>query len=144
MRGFFLCGLLVGLLSGCTGPAATVGATTSGVPKAAEVGSDFNLSPSQSAVVDGGALRVTFVKVSEDSRCPIGVQCVWAGDAATALILAPANGETTTPTLHTTLMPHAVASGAYEVTLVGVKPSPQQGSTIPQSSYIATFRIARQ
>lgn len=121
-----------------------VGTNAPGTPKAAEIGSDFELSPSQSAVVDGGALRVTFVKVSADSRCPADVQCVWAGDAATALILGSANGETTTATLHTTLTPHSVMSGAYDVALVGVKPAPRQGSTIPQASYVATFRVTRQ
>ncbi|MFS8086705.1 MAG: hypothetical protein ACMG6H_13815 [Acidobacteriota bacterium] len=131
-------------LAACVGSGAAVGTITPGVPKVVEVGSDFDLSPSQSAVIDGGALTVTFVKVSEDSRCPTGVVCIWAGDDVTAMLLGAGESPKTPASLHTTLTPRAVSSGAYVVSLVGVKPAPKQGSTIPQSSYVATFRVTRE
>jgi hypothetical protein len=112
--------------------------------KVVDVGGDFELSPSQTAVLDGGALAITFVKVSEDSRCPEGVQCVWQGDVATALLLGATAGEKTPVTLHTTLTPHSATSGSYSVALTGIKPVRKKDSAIPQADYIATFRVTRQ
>jgi hypothetical protein len=128
----------------CTGSGAAVGSTSPSATKVVALGENFDLSPGQTAVVDGGALTVSFEKVSEDSRCPTGVQCIWAGNGA--VVLAPSTPSTGryTVTLNTTLTPHAVKAGSYEVSLVGLNPYPQQGSTIPRASYIATLHATRQ
>jgi len=112
--------------------------------KVVDVGSDFELSPGQTAVIEQGALSLTFVKVNEDSRCPEGVQCVWQGNVATALLVGPATGEKSPVTLHTTLTPHSATSGSYAVVLTGIKPVRKQQDAIPQADYVATFRVTRQ
>ena len=112
--------------------------------KVVEVGTDFGLSPGQTAVLEQGALTVTFVKVNEDSRCPEGVVCVWQGNVATALLLGPSTGDKSPATLHTTLSPQSVSSGAYVIALTGIQPVRKQQGNIPQADYIATFRVTRQ
>jgi hypothetical protein len=44
-----------------------------------KLGQEFSLSISQSAVIAGEDLEITFEEVSEDSRCPEGAVCVWEG-----------------------------------------------------------------
>jgi hypothetical protein len=114
------------------------------VTKTVTVGQDFDLAPGQTAVVDGGALSVSFVKVAEDSRCQTGVQCVWAGNGAVvATVNTPGTGKFDA-TLNTTLTPKTVKAGPYDITLVGLSPYPKQGSKIPPATYVATLHIIRQ
>ena len=43
------------------------------------LGEEFSLRIGQSVVITGEDLEIRFVEVSEDSRCPKGVTCVWEG-----------------------------------------------------------------
>lgn len=45
----------------------------------ASLGQEFSLSIGQSVVITGEDLEIRFVEVSEDSRCPKDVTCVWEG-----------------------------------------------------------------
>ena len=46
---------------------------------------EFALAPGQTATVSGTSVRLTFERVSEDSRCPTDVTCIWEGDAVVVL-----------------------------------------------------------
>ena len=52
----------------------------------------FTLAPGQSASSEG--VRVTFMRVVFDSRCPQGLMCVTAGDAAIEVTLAAGSDST--------------------------------------------------
>jgi hypothetical protein len=65
-----------------------------------------------------GGPRVTPLAVVEDSRCPAGVQCVWAGRVRLSVRIATGAGTATREM--TSGMPLAVADGA--LTLVEVRP----------------------
>lgn len=136
--------LLMLTVAACVGSGAAVGSSGPSASKVVSIGQDFDLTPGQTAVVDGGALSVTFVKVAEDSRCSTGVQCVWAGDGAVSLRASTPSAGKDTVTLHTTLTPRAKTVGRYELSLVGLRPYPKQGSTIPPATYVATLQIIRQ
>ena len=127
----------------CAGSGAAVGSNNPLGTKVVSVNEDFDLPVGATAEIDGGALSLTFVKVAEDSRCPTGVQCVWAGNGAVALTVAPSTAAMYSVTLHTTLTPNVAVVGPYQVSLVGLKPYPKQGSTIPGGSYIATLRVVK-
>src|SRR4030042_6598201 len=45
----------------------------------ARLGEDFSLSIGQRALIAGENLGIRFEEVTEDSRCPRGVTCIWAG-----------------------------------------------------------------
>lgn len=132
-----LLGLLV--LTAC----AVVGPSSPDT-KVVKSGEDFELSPSQSAVVDQGALTLTLVKVNQDSRCPIDVVCVWAGDVALALLVGTNNSAKNPSTIHTNLDPRTTIAGGYKIEAVNVQPARRSESTIPQESYLVTFRATRQ
>ena len=128
----------------CAGTGAAVGSSSPTTTKVVATGQDFDLTPGQAAVVDGGALTVMFDKVAEDSRCPTGVQCVWAGNGAVALTVSTPGTDKSAATVNTTLTPKTVTAGPYRVTLVDLKPYPKHGSKIPPATYVATLQIIRQ
>jgi hypothetical protein len=43
------------------------------------LGQKFSLGIGESANIKGEQLKARFLEVTEDSRCPTGVVCVWAG-----------------------------------------------------------------
>lgn len=45
------------------------------------LGQEFQLRPGGEAVVSGENISIRFIKITEDSRCPIGATCVWEGRA---------------------------------------------------------------
>ena len=64
-----------------------------------ELNSAIKLSVNQSAVIESEDLKVTLVDVN-DSRCPEGAQCIWAGEAVAFLTVN--NTAIQVSTMHTT------------------------------------------
>jgi len=64
-----------------------------------ELGRPFDVKPADVVTIQG--LRITFEGVGEDSRCPTGVQCMWAGDAAATFTLETPPAAAVQRTLHT-------------------------------------------
>ena len=79
-------------------------------------GSSITLAPGQSAALADNS-RIDYLKLVSDSRCPPGVQCVWAGDGTIALRWTPATGAAQDFELHTTLDPKSFVAGARTITL---------------------------
>jgi hypothetical protein len=65
-----LLNLLLGLYIGCAPEYEIV---------KAELGQEFSLHIGQTAQIESEQLSIRFKGISEDSRCPTGVQCFWAG-----------------------------------------------------------------
>ncbi len=91
-------------------------------------------------VVDGTPLRVTFLSVRSDSRCPMGVLCIWAGDADIVLRVDTGAGSTEVD-VHSTVDPRSVILTGYRIELVDIQPPrPQNDGPL---AYIAMLRITR-
>ena len=127
----------------CAGSGAAVGSSNPVGTKVVVLDQDFELSPGATATIDDGALSLTFDKVAGDSRCPSDAQCIWAGNGAVVLTIAPSGASSYSVQLNTTLTPNTATAGTYRISLAGLKPYPKQGSAIPAASYIATLRIAK-
>jgi len=56
------------------------------------LGQEFQLRPGGTAVIGGENLEIRFIKIVEDSRCPVGATCIWAGRAV-CLVEVKQNGE---------------------------------------------------
>lgn len=111
-------------------------------PKPAELGKPFDLRVGETALLEGEDLRVGFERVSEDSRCPAGVQCVWEGDAVAHVSLVKDAREKSTHALHTSGRFAQQASYlGYRVVLVGLAPYPKASRPIPPRDYVATLRV---
>ena len=107
-----LTALLFVLLTACVSAAQT-----------ARVGREFKLKVGRVVTLDGGRLRLRFARVSEDSRCPVDVDCVWAGNAA-VLVEVGGRGKTTLR-LNTNASPERPVEGRYgryTVKLVSLSP----------------------
>ncbi len=103
----------------------------------------FALRVGQEARVGAQLLRIAFIAVDNDSRCPSDVMCVWAGNAAVRVGVASGTGPTVFHVLNTTLDPRAVALGTWLLTLVRLDPYPVSTSRIAVTKYVATFRLQR-
>ncbi len=77
-------------------PATTIPVT---VPLGRSVprGQSFSIGVGETVTVAGVGLNVTFQDVIQDSRCPIGVQCVVEGDAIIAVSLSKTGSSTGHP-----------------------------------------------
>src|SRR5688572_24131789 len=60
---------------------------------ASKLGAEVVLGPGQRAVFSEDKLEVRFVGISEDSRCPIDVTCIRAGEVRVRLAIRSASGE---------------------------------------------------
>src|SRR5215468_2762053 len=106
----------------------------------AELGRPFDLKPSEAAQIEG--LQITFDRVSEDSRCPIGVQCFWAGDAAASFTLQKPPAAAVHRTLHTSdRFERETEWEGFVVRLDDLKPYPKEGVTIAPDDYRATLVV---
>ncbi len=103
----------------------------------------FALRVGQEVRVDVQALRIAFLAVDNDSRCPSDVVCVWEGNAAVRIGVTSGTGPTVLHVLNTTLDPRAVSLGTWLLTLVRLDPYPVSTSRIPVAKYVATFRLQR-
>jgi hypothetical protein len=110
----------------------------SNVPSPAEI----ELAPGEEILVDG-ILRVLFMAVEEDSRCPVDVQCVWQGNAAVRIALTSGSGPSHPALLNTGVDPTKVEFGGYRISLFDLTPKPLSTSTIPAGAYRASLGIER-
>ncbi len=89
--------------------------------------------------VTGLAVSVNPKEVISDSRCPVNVQCVWAGtvEVRTVISTQVAHGE------HILKLGEPQTFGDFFVTLVAVTPAAVAGEEIPDSSYRFTFEVKK-
>ena len=105
-----------------------------------QVPGDVVLSP-------GGVLRLpdqgyvlTCKRITQDSRCPVGAECFWAGDAGVWLNIE--GTEAKDCTLHTTLEPKAVTLQRLGIALKYVLPYPELSTRIDSLDYRVTLTLS--
>jgi hypothetical protein len=104
-----------------------------------EPGVAFTLAPGQTATVKTADTRITFREVREDSRCPVDVQCVWAGDAKVEVNIARNGVPTETKTLSITPPDNEVQTGNLKLKFVGLTPVPRHSDGDVPRNYLAEF-----
>ena len=127
-------------VAACTSPVTISGDGPRVATSRAEVGQAFDLRVGEEATVGETGVRIRFDGVSQDSRCPTGVQCVWSGDAEVALRITTAAGPTNL-VLHTNVDPRTANAGGHLIRLEGLRPYPAEGASIPRGEYIATLIV---
>jgi hypothetical protein len=99
------------------------------------------------AALSDAPVKITFDGVSEDSRCPERVACVWMGGVAlgpTAQVGEGAPMTLTLATLHSSEQTNRAALDAYEIVLQGVQPYPETpDNPIRREDYRAEFVVQR-
>ena len=110
------------------------------------LGREFRLKVGRQVTVKATKLRIRFVAVENDSRCPSGVTCVWAGNAAVRLQLGTGRGSKTV-TLNTSKSPSFVGETEYQgykVKLVELSPYPRSDRKIGRRDYTATLLVSKE
>jgi hypothetical protein len=102
----------------------------------------FTLAPGQTAFVDDPGLRVQFVQVTGDSRCPADAVCVQGGDAIVRVRVVDDASASAFHELHTGDSSRAsvIAAGA-RITLIDLQPFPFSSRTTSPGDYRATLMV---
>lgn len=87
-------------------------------------------------------VSVSFTKVVSDSRCPLDVDCVWAGMAEVELSVE-IEGASRVILLATVGENSSAEFGGYRLSLGEVSPYPTLQNPIPQSDYRITLTVTR-
>jgi hypothetical protein len=119
--------------------------TTLAVPsrdaKRAALSQEFDIKVGEEVLVERAGLRVRFEAVTNDSRCPEGVTCVWGGNAKIALKLNKTARRPARVELNTGVDPKQKLYYGYNVRLVRLQP--QNNKNIKQGDYVATVVVSR-
>ena len=115
-----------------------------GVGLAARQDDSIVLTPGASHLIPDTDLTVVFEAVVEDSRCPVGTNCVWAGDATVRLRVDSPRAKAASILLHTNeQFPQEAAHGGIRLRLVSLAPQPTADGPPRPDSYRATLNIRR-
>lgn len=93
--------------------------------------------------LDQDGIKIRFLAVTEDSRCPKGVNCVWAGVARVKLEVSKAGGKSCVFEVNTNEKNKPAVFDGLEIRLEKLDPYPSNGRTIDADEYVATFSIQR-
>jgi hypothetical protein len=86
---------------------------------------------------------VKLVSVVEDSRCPIGVDCVWAGNAKVEIKVRKSKGAWKMLQLNTGMGDTSAVFEGFEIKFAELTPHPAVNIRIDPKKYLATFVIRR-
>ncbi|MDS3860120.1 hypothetical protein RIF25_04805 [Thermosynechococcaceae cyanobacterium BACA0444] len=90
-----------------------------------EFGQPLRIKQGETISLNSGQLGITFVAVVQDSRCPRGAQCVWAGQAVINLALQNPTQPLTPITLTLNNEPQAVPElPGYKIKFSALTPYP--------------------
>ena len=109
-----------------------------------ELGQEFDLRIGETASITAERYYVGFSSVTEDSRCPEGVDCIWAGNAVVRASISKVNGRQESVDLNTGLEPKEKLNGGYRLRLVRLRPYPKKDETIGKKDYVATFVVSKE
>lgn len=88
-------------------------------------------------------LKVRFLKVVEDSRCPEGVDCIWAGNARIQIEVRSGRLKPTVFELDTNGEKTQIEAGGYAISIKRLDPYPKSDSQIIESRYTAKLAISK-
>lgn len=114
-----------------------------GFQKRVHVQSEFDLRAGNEAIVKEAGLKVAFAELVEDSRCPEGVDCIWAGNGKIKVTLRKGGHKSVSFELNTMTEPKSVVYQGYEITLVKLAPYPKYDVEIKKRDYVATLKVTR-
>ena len=102
----------------------------------------IDLGPGASQRIPETDFTVVFEAVVEDSRCPVGTNCVWAGDAIVRIRIDSANAKPTTYMLHTNDgFEREVVHGNLRIRLSSLTPEPTADRRPRAEDYRVTLVI---
>jgi hypothetical protein len=93
--------------------------------------------------ITGAGFKIKFVEMVEDSRCPTGTTCIWAGNAKVKIEVHGGRGGTKTFELNSTTQPTVVTYAGYDIKLASLTPKPAVNVRIDPDKYVASFEAVK-
>jgi hypothetical protein len=115
-----------------------------------EIGQPFDLKVNQTAYLQSAELVVKFVNVTEDSRCPSDVTCIWEGQVSVLVDLTNASDSKSFGNFTLTIRGGAADNSSaksvngYLLRLADVQPYPVSTQKISPSDYTAKFVLLKE
>ena len=103
----------------------------------------FDLGVDQTATIAEESLQVRFDDIVSDSRCPRGVQCFWQGVAVVRLSIEKPPDARTALTFRFNSTPPPATYGRYSISVVDVKPYPEENRRHRREEYVVTVIVTR-
>jgi hypothetical protein len=128
--------------AGCRSTAGPPDASTEELVQV-ELTQTFTLSPGQVARIGRDGPYLAFRRVSQDSRCPMDVVCVWMGDAVVQVEVGLTLSDWTRGELHTDAQQPPLDVGSYRIRLTELQPYPRSSEATDAGRYRATFQVTR-
>lgn len=88
-------------------------------------------------------LTIRFVELIEDSRCPTGTQCIWAGNGKIKISVKRGAAAARVFEMDTNGANNTVSHGGYKITLKDLTPHPAENIRINRNGYVATFSVQK-
>ena len=101
---------------------------------------DIKVQINKSVTTNG--LKIEFVELVEDSRCPVDVECVWAGNAKIKIRVTKGRKS---QLLDLDMMTKGTKPnyGTYRLTLKGLSPELRSNVRINRNAYVATIGVTK-
>lgn len=96
----------------------------------------------QEKVFKRTGLRVKLVEVEEDSRCPVGVECIWAGNVRVALLVTGPGKTSRREALNTASEPIELKLDGRTLTISTVSPAKIIDQELKPSAYRVTLKLS--
>ena len=110
----------------------------------ASLGQEFSLQIGQIAQIDKEEFEIRFEKVLEDSRCPKGVTCVWAGRVRCELKIKDKETSTDLEIAEPGLTdsPSLIINKEYKI-FYHIQPYPEAGKEIAPDEYRLILKVGK-
>ena len=81
--------------------------------------------------------------MQEDSRCPVDVQCIWAGDAKIELTISRNGSPDDVKVISLTPPDNETTSGDLRIRFMGLAPVPRQADSGKARQYVARLVVTQ-
>jgi hypothetical protein len=103
----------------------------------------YELKVGEEVAVAGADFTMLLGAVPEDSRCPEGVDCIWAGSVGAELVFCGPKSERS-GRLNTNSAPRVLKYRGRYFRILKVSPKRVQGRNIKPADYVLTVEVSRQ
>jgi len=102
----------------------------------------FVMKMGQAVEVAGENLNIKFKDITEDSRCPKGVVCVWAGQVSALIQISAGDGQEELILTEPGSSPNTIAYRQYTISHQ-ITPYPEAGKAINKADYRLQLTISK-
>jgi len=102
-----------------------------------------SIAKGREKAIQRSGTKIKFLDVVEDSRCPVDVNCVWAGNAKVKVEVRSGRGRPRIFELNSALAPTVISYAGYDFKLVNLTPALRSNVRINPDKYVATIEVKR-